>query len=406
MDGEFCKVNTEPRQPTSSSSQQIQYAFGSLTQMDSDVQEEIVLDESALGYAQPSSLISSYNCNPVIREDTQCVDMVLEEEIVTDTTHSMDHGDELMMLLDMNDEVEPKYPAPIQMVTTSSSTNTSVAGTARSSNCRESTEERMLTTNNNVSAVVVAQTQSPLFSLSSSATETLPLVKIVPNSTGGGSVQPKIIMKIQAKDRQESQDSVSNGGGNEPGDADEEEEEEEVEDDGITTAADGGGEIKVMEDGGIKSGRVSREAAVKQRQQQQMVDPEVNKTSPETGRKVRKAVGRPKKKLNATPVTETTESPKRQSTRAIGAQKKTRMFSEIADEGNDDDSTELVNFEATTAVVAAGNEEHNLTMDYPSDNETSESVTSDSMTMRLQKVSSNSAISIVAPPKVRRRMSV
>lgn len=364
----------------------LHYAYGSLSQMDS-VQEEIVLDDGDEELSE--NILRPTDCNPDIKDDNQCVDMVLEEEIITDTQQH-DDGEELLMILSMNDDDErPVPPAP---------TLTSLAGPVAVQSSEKATNKSS-----------ISRTQA-----TSSPTATiLPLVKIVPNTSSVNS--NKIIMKIQAKeppdvarlDAHASQCLAGEENGEkQPPDEDEDGEdeptEEEEEEAATTTRADEG-----------KSVKVPREM----KQLQQMVDSSkvltdfmniaVTTTVPSTGtsnkltRKSRKTPGRPKKKVQGATVPGVEhDSPKRTSARAMAAMeaadKKKRMFAEIGMDSSAtgaDDSTE----------IAPSFDADELSMDYHSDNETNESVASgytDSMPMKLPKVNSNSSISIVPAPKV------
>lgn len=367
----------------------LHYAYGSLSQMES-VQEEIILDD--VDEELTAGILRPGDCNPEIKDDNQCVDMVLEEEIITDTQQH-DDGEELLMILSMNDDDE-RPPAP---------TITSLAGPVAVQSSEKATNQSS-----------ISQTQT-----TSSPTATiLPLVKIVPNPSSENS--NKIIMKIQAKvppdvpplDAHASQCLTGEGNGEKQqpdGDEDEEDEpteEEEEEEASTTTLADEG-----------KSVKVPREM----KQLQQMVDSSKvltdfmniagTTTMSPTGttnkltRKSRKTPGRPKKKVQegATVSGAEHDSPKRTSARAMAAMeaadKKKRMFAEIGMDSSAtgaDDSTE----------IAPSFDADEISMDYHSDNETNESVASgytDSMPMKLPKVNSNSSISIVPAPKVSKR---
>lgn len=387
----------------------VHYAFSSLTQMDA-VQEEIVLDPEDQHGLRPTqmSLVSTGNCNPVVKDDSQCVDMVLEEEIVTDTHH--DNGDELMMILAMSDERDEEQ---VQMSTSISTPDASHQGNNNNNNLNNCTNEASAAAAATVEKSTLAQTQSPLLSSSAPPTATiLPLVKIVPNYSANPN---RIIMKIQAKEPPDTQtvtaDSsqrvTGNGSHAEDGQEveDEEDEEEEIIELKAATSA-------TIEDG--KSVKVPREM----KQLQKMVDSSkvltdflnntTNTSSSTPGNKVRKsrkAQGRPKKGQDtAAPVAAgaDNESPKRQSARALAAMEaqKQRVFAEVSGSGLD--STTGTTADDSTEMTYEGGDD--LSMDYHSDNETNESVASggtDSMSMKLlPKVNSNQALEIVPAPKV------
>ena len=382
----------------------VHYDFESLTQMHG---QEIVLDQhsgkSVVLQPVPESqlsLVSSSNCNPEVRDDTQSVDMVLEEEIVTDTHH--DVGEELLMILNMNEEQVQETPT--RQTRPEQSNGDEAVHSNESGGGRAAINEPN------------AQTQAPLPSSSSSSADTaVPLVKSVPNNSN----ERKVAMKIHVKeppdepppDGQATSFAAESHSAEE--DADEEEAEEEEEGIGSSVEEVRGkqNENQVAAAGeGSKPVKVPREM----RQLQKMVVAskvlsDFMTTSPTSSsadgvkvRKSRKSVGRPKKRGQqaleaAASVSPDMESPKRQSTRAIAAQEaaakqKRRTFPGMLDA---EDSTEL---------SYDGDE---MSLEFHSDNETNESVASggtDSMSMKMPKVnSSNSSISVPPAPKVSRR---
>lgn len=414
---QLCAVSTTGEQEINTQDI-VHYAFESVSQLE-EVQEEVVLDNNnglllPAGESQFSCLVSTSNCNPVVRDDNQCVDMVLEE-IITDTQHHVgeDNDDnekeQMMMIMDMDDVIPATLPtalpppSPKPLLTTL----TSVPDI--------SFDENNPFTAHNESA----RTQKPL-SVSSS---TSPIVKIVPTENSH-----KFVMKIQSKEppdlstttqsaaagesqcgRGGAQD-LNNGIAMEEDEVDNDEEEEEEGE--VVEEEETAATTRVNEVG--KAVKVPREM----KQLQKMVNSSKvltdfmssNASTPEIkGRKFRKAPGRPKKKvvdpsaaIVAVLATDH-ESPKRQSTRALAATEA------AAAKKTSPDFMELfgsyLNQSNSVASETSGlNDAEELSMDYHSDNETNESVASggtDTMQMKLPKVNSgNTNVSIEPAPKV------
>lgn len=384
----------------------VHYDFSNLTQMQDAVQEEIVLDGEPISnhiilqpVASQMSLVSSSQCNPEIGDDSECLDMMLEEEIVTDTQHHHgedDNGEELLMILDMNDDDVMPSPDTISAVVGDLSDGSKVNSSCNANEvaCVESKTN--------------AQTQSPI---SLTTATTLPIVKIVPYTVNPN----RLVMKIQSREPPDGQpgtaiesqgasESASGSAATEDDDPVAEEacegEMRETNNTEPSTATQPGSSLKVPRE---------------MKQLQEMVHSSkvltefmatANHTSPTTTdrRKSRKAVGRPKKvnpTEDETAAAAEHESPKRQSIRALeAAAQKKRAFAEISMDATTtttgEDTTDMCGF------VGEGDPE-DAEMDYHSDNETNESVMSggtDSMSMKLPKVNSNSTISIIPAPKV------
>lgn len=410
----------------------VHYAFGSASQMDA-VQEEVILANGSTITNNPgdSQLVSNRNCNPVVKEDTQCHHgdgTVLEETIVTDTQHNEGNGADLMMIMDL-DEDDDEDPfsvlTPVNVdeaagaagLAPSTTNTTSNNADIASISCIEATATAatasdgiIITTNDD------AQTQLPLLS------HVLPLVKIVvPNAVGCSSTtNNKIIMKIQVKEppdvSQPAQDDLASANGVAESDEDETMEEEQA-NAKVTEIVAATTTMEVVEAGGKStSSSSSHHQHVKvpreMKQLQKMVDSSkvltdfmaststaITTSTPvsnNNNNKVRKsrkggvggggAVGRPKKRVggqesspSTTPVDH--ESPKRQSARALAAMEaaqKRRMFAEInldtTTTGDESQEHQL----GSSGVYDAGDEISMDIMDPDghSDNETNESVAS------------------------------
>lgn len=385
----------------------LHYAFESMTQMEG-VQEEVILDNQLVlpmvGESQ-LSLVSTSGCNPVVKDDSQCVDMVLEEVVVTDTHH--EQSEDMLMIMNIDMSPTPQPPPPPSSENNekfeASCDGGVIAISAGSSNL-SSAEDDVKTIEPAAAATqtnqFAARTQ-PTVSVPSSTALLLPIVKIVPTQVNSN----KIVMKIQAKEPPDVSAVPV-------GTAIEEEE------DGLVDEDDGDEEEKVIVSSNGKTGeqgeegeddpsedkckRVHREM----KQLQKMVDSSKVLTDFMTtkGRKSRKSVGRPKKKASAVlpqppQLDAHTESTKRQSTR--------RMFAEVGGGPALDTSTASATTTTTTAdemLNSSVDDGDEVSMDYHSDNETNESVASgctDSLPARLSKVNScNATETVVAAPKV------
>lgn len=414
---QLCPVSTTDRQVVVGLDNVVQdivhYAFESVSQLEA-VQEEVVLDNNnglLLPAGETQCLVSTSNCNPVIRDDNQCVDMVLEEEIITDTQHHVgeddDEEEQMMMIMDTDDFISATPPStlppsPKPMLTTLTSVPDIFS------------ENNSFAASNETSTRTPQNNNKPL-SVSSS---TLPIVKIVPTVNSN-----KFVMKIQSKEPpdlspstqsaagesqcarglpQAANISESNGLAMENEAEDEVDNEEgELEEEEVALVA-----ATVNEVG--KSVKVHREM----KQLQKMVDSSkvltdfmttTSSTSVESkGRKSRKAPGRPKKKVldstaaaAAVPPTDH-ESPKRQSTRTLAAKKGSPDFLELF-------GSYLNQSNSVASETSGLNDADELSMDYHSDNETNESVASggtDSMPLKLAKVNSGNSNVVEPAPKV------
>lgn len=373
----------------------VHYAFESDSQLD-QVQEEVILDGPSASLDSQQSLVSTSLCNPVVKEDSSCVDLVLVEEIVTDTQHHVGEDDEeldMSILMDVDFSAASEVPAD-KGGEFPGGTENSVQSTLESrpgQSCDSSNSNGATTpiTNNN-EPVTTSRT------LSSSSSSTLPIVKIVPTANSN-----KIVMKIQAKEPPDlnqvtestliAQDTSSSTGN---GVSIDEDPEDDLMDDELE-AEELAEEVEEQE----KSRKATKPKTIDTSMDLLPVD---HKT-----RKSRKAVGRPRKKqlvpvaaaaavAASVPVAEH-ESPKRQSTRALAANEaaqKRRAFSEVG--GAVLDTTD-------GGEMSGLYDADEASLDYHSDNETNESVASggtDSLPMKLPKASSNSNAAVVPAPKV------
>lgn len=396
----------------------IHYAFGSMSQMDA-VQEEVTLGN---GETQ-IPLVSMSNCNPVVKDDsstaaTQCLDMVLEETVITDTQHHHHHhhsnnnnsslplnpeSDHMLMILDLdesqdNDLIPVISPVPADMMH-----KMPMDDDDDDNNCDEKTKTNSPTS-------FVAQTQSPLSTT---------LVKIIV-PTNSNSDCTSVDMKVPTQEPPDAPEEPLNNNSGEQLDLEDEEEDCSANSTTITNT------IPPVDDTcPVKSSvKVPREM----KQLQKMVDSSkvltdfmastsTAATPVLANKSVRKGgVGRPKKKnVSQEKKSDSHDSPKRQSARALAATEaalKLRRTVDGMSTAEESQETTTLNYDALVDEISM-----DYSGQYSDNDETNESVASGgtdshslvtSMKMpRVKAADGNAAPVIIVPaPKVSEREGV